>query len=84
MSLKLYKGQITALLGHNGAGKTTTMNILVGFYAPTSGNACIDGLNIVDDLDLIRHNLGLCPQHNILFDRLTVLEHLKFYIRLKV
>ena len=30
VSLKMYKGQITALLGHNGAGKTTTMSILTG------------------------------------------------------
>lgn len=30
MSLNIYKGQITALLGHNGAGKTTTMSMLTG------------------------------------------------------
>ena len=32
LNLNLYKGQITALLGHNGAGKTTTMSILTGGY----------------------------------------------------
>lgn len=31
----------------------------------------------------IRKNLGMCPQHNVLFDRLTVEEHLWFYSRLK-
>ncbi len=30
VSLNIYKGQITALLGHNGAGKTTTMSMLTG------------------------------------------------------
>lgn len=30
LNLKVYKGEITALLGHNGAGKTTTMGILTG------------------------------------------------------
>ena len=34
-SLDMYKGQITALLGHNGAGKTTTMSILTGILAGT-------------------------------------------------
>ncbi len=33
LSLNMYKGQITALLGHNGAGKTTTMSMLTGTYA---------------------------------------------------
>ena len=33
VSLKIYKGQITALLGHNGAGKTTTMSMLTGMSA---------------------------------------------------
>ncbi|XP_019856993.1 PREDICTED: ATP-binding cassette sub-family A member 3-like, partial [Amphimedon queenslandica] len=83
MSLKMYEGQITALLGHNGAGKTTTINILSGFYPPTSGNAFINGLSVLDDIELIRTNLGLCPQHNVLFDRLTVREHLRFFIKLK-
>lgn len=32
LSLDLYKGEITALLGHNGAGKTTTMSILTGMF----------------------------------------------------
>lgn len=80
----MYKGQITALLGHNGAGKTTTMSILTGLYPPTEGKAYINELNVVDDIDLIRNNLGICPQHNVLFDRLTVSEHLSFFARLKV
>ena len=35
-------------------------------------------------MNQIRKSLGICPQHNILFDRLTVSEHLSFFIRLKV
>ena len=84
LTLNMYKGQITALLGHNGAGKTTTMSILTGLFPPTSGSAQIDGLSVVEDISLIRRNLGICPQHNVLFDRLTVLEHLRFFARLKV
>ena len=84
MSLRMFEDQITALLGHNGAGKTTTINMLAGFFPPTSGTAYINGLSVVNDIDQIRNNLGLCPQHNVLFDRLTVREHLRFFIRLKV
>ncbi|KAJ8317951.1 hypothetical protein KUTeg_003042 [Tegillarca granosa] len=61
MSLDMYEGQITALLGHNGAGKTTTMK----------------------DIGNVRSSLGLCPQHDILFDSLTVEEHLTFFAKLK-
>ena len=35
-------------------------------------------------MDAIRQSLGVCPQHNVLFDFLTVYEHLLFYARLKV
>ncbi|XP_070191604.1 LOW QUALITY PROTEIN: phospholipid-transporting ATPase ABCA3-like [Littorina saxatilis] len=83
VSLKMYEGQITVLLGHNGAGKTTTMFMLTGFLPPSSGTAIINGLDIRSDMDTIRHDLGLCPQHNILFDAMTVEEHLDFFARLK-
>lgn len=84
MSLKMFKGQITALLGHNGAGKTTTISILTGLFPPSDGRALINGLSVVEDIDIIRTNLGICPQHNVLFDRLTVSEHLYFFSLLKV
>ena len=84
LSLKIFKGQITALLGHNGAGKTTTISILTGLFPPSSGSAVIANKSILTDIDAIRESLGLCPQHNVLFDRLTVKEHLEFFVNLKV
>ncbi|CAF0869889.1 unnamed protein product [Rotaria sordida] len=83
LSLKLYENQITALLGHNGAGKTTTISVLTGIYPPTNGSASIYGQDITTDYDQIRKNVGLCPQEDILFDFMTVREHLQFYGRLK-
>jgi len=55
-----------------------------GLYTPTSGSAEINGYSILTEMDQIRHSLGICPQHNILYDRLTVSEHLSFFLRLKV
>nr|VZI36423.1 unnamed protein product [Spirometra erinaceieuropaei] len=78
-----YEGQITSFLGHNGAGKTTTMSILTGIYPASSGDAYICGKNIRTEMSAIRTFLGLCPQHNILYDRLTVREHLRFYGSIK-
>ncbi|XP_045462662.1 phospholipid-transporting ATPase ABCA3-like isoform X2 [Harmonia axyridis] len=83
LALNMYENQITVLLGHNGAGKTTTMSMLTGMFPPTSGTAIINGFDIRTDMDGVRSSLGLCPQHNILFDELTVREHFYFYSKLK-
>lgn len=68
LNLNFYEGQITSFLGHNGAGKTTTMSILTGLFPPTSGTAVIYGKDIKTDMDRIRSSMGMCPQHNVLFD----------------
>ncbi|RZC40676.1 ATP-binding cassette sub-family A member 3-like, partial [Asbolus verrucosus] len=83
LSLNMYNDQITVLLGHNGAGKTTTMSMLTGMFPPTSGTAVVGGHDIRTDMDGVRASLGLCPQHNIIFDDLTVKEHLYFFSKLK-
>ncbi|XP_036935188.1 retinal-specific phospholipid-transporting ATPase ABCA4a isoform X3 [Acanthopagrus latus] len=83
LSISFYESQITAFLGHNGAGKTTTMSILTGMFPPTSGTATIYGKDIRTDMDSIRLSLGMCPQHNILFQYMTVAEHILFYSLLK-
>ncbi|XP_004559443.1 phospholipid-transporting ATPase ABCA3 [Maylandia zebra] len=83
LTVNMFEGQITVLLGHNGAGKTTTLSMLTGLFPPTSGRAYISGYDICQDMALIRRSLGLCPQHDVLFDNLTVQEHLLFYAQLK-
>ncbi|XP_034369621.1 phospholipid-transporting ATPase ABCA3-like [Arvicanthis niloticus] len=83
LSLNLYEGQITVLLGHNGAGKTTTLSILTGLYLPTRGNVYISGYDISSDMVQVRKSLGLCPQDDLLFPMLTVSEHLHFYSVIK-
>ncbi|KAL5250662.1 hypothetical protein ACHWQZ_G016406 [Mnemiopsis leidyi] len=83
LNLQLYKGQIFALLGHNGAGKTTTISLLTGLYPPSKGTAYISGRDIRTDMAAIRRQIGYCPQYNVLFDELTVEEHLIFFCYLK-
>ncbi|XP_050517580.1 phospholipid-transporting ATPase ABCA3-like isoform X2 [Diabrotica virgifera virgifera] len=83
LSLNMFENQITVLLGHNGAGKTTTMSMLTGMISPTNGTAKINGHDIRLDIAGVRNSLGLCPQHNIIFDELTVEEHLYFFSKLK-
>ena len=79
LSVKMYTGQIFALLGHNGAGKTTVISMLTGLLTPTSGEAEVFGLDVFADITSVREFLGVCPQHNILFDMLTPREHLEIF-----
>ena len=84
LNMKVVEGQIMALLGHNGAGKTTTISMLTGLFPPTSGTILVNGFDVTKEIDQVRKGLGICPQHNVLFDRLTVEEHLKYFAKLKV
>uniref|UniRef100_A0A8C1ZZU7 P-type phospholipid transporter n=1 Tax=Cyprinus carpio TaxID=7962 RepID=A0A8C1ZZU7_CYPCA len=83
LNMNFYESQITSFLGHNGAGKTTTLSILTGLFPPTSGTAYIYGKDIRTEMDAIQQSLGMCPQYNILFNHLTVEEHILFYSLLK-
>ena len=79
LNVKMYTGQIFALLGHNGAGKTTVISMLTGLLSPTAGEAQAFGHDIFSDISSVREFLGVCPQHNILFDMLTPREHLEIF-----
>ncbi|XP_045030700.1 ABC-type organic anion transporter ABCA8 [Daphnia magna] len=85
LNLDVYEGQITAILGHNGAGKTTLFNMLTGMTSPTKGSAFLYGYDLSDSnqLEEIRRMTGICPQHDVLFDLLTPVEHLAFYAKIR-
>ena len=83
INLDIFEGSVFCLLGHNGAGKTTTIAMLTGSLHSTSGDAWINGQSMLADMDMIRKNLGVCPQHDVLLPRLTSAEHLEMFARLK-
>ncbi|KAK4505071.1 hypothetical protein PRZ48_003034 [Zasmidium cellare] len=73
IDLSVLKGQIMVLLGANGSGKSTTLDMLAGLQKPTSGRIEMDGTG----------GIGLCPQKNVLWDELTVFEHVRIFNKLK-
>ncbi|KAL6846315.1 hypothetical protein ACP4OV_023763 [Aristida adscensionis] len=83
LSLVLQKGQCFGMLGPNGAGKTSFINMMIGLVKPTSGTAYVHGMDINKDMCNIYTNMGVCPQHDLLWETLTGKEHLFFYGRLK-
>ena len=82
-NVTMYNGQIFALLGHNGAGKTTTISMLTGLIQATKGSASVFDLSIFDEMDEFRKILGVCPQHDVLFEFLTPKEHLELFAAFK-
>ncbi|KAF6159969.1 hypothetical protein GIB67_033053 [Kingdonia uniflora] len=83
LSLALPPGECFGMLGPNGAGKTSFISMMIGLTTPTSGSGFVQGLDIRTDMDRIYTSMGVCPQHDLLWETLTGREHLLFYGRLK-
>ena len=84
MSLSIQQDEIVALLGHNGAGKTTAIYMLTGMYNMSSGDATLFGKSIRDDLTEVRKQIGLCQQLDVLYDMISLREHLKMTMRVRL
>lgn len=78
VSLRLYPGKVTALIGENGAGKSTLVKILTGVYQPDSGEIRIDGVptRFPDAESATRAGVTAIHQETVLFDELTVAENI--------
>jgi ABC-2 type transport system ATP-binding protein len=79
ISFTIQEGEIFSLLGPNGAGKTTTISVLSTLFAPTSGDAHIDGHSVVKEPMAVRNLIGVVPQDLALYDDLTAGENLAFW-----
>ena len=78
VSLDLYAGQVTALVGENGAGKSTTVKILTGIYRPDGGTIRIDGepVSLTTPNDASNAGITAIHQETVLFDELSVAENI--------
>lgn len=75
-SLEIQKGEIVGLLGPNGAGKTTLMKMITGVLEPDSGNAVINGFDIVKDRAKAQAKIGYLPENAPLYPDLSVQDYL--------
>ena len=83
LSFTVNDGEILGFLGPNGAGKSTTMNMLTGYISSTSGNALINGIDILDDPIEAKKNIGYLPEIPPLYLDMTVKDYLNFIYDLK-
>ena len=72
-------GSVTGLLGPNGAGKTTTLRMLYGLIEPDAGQMHIDGINVGDDPLGAQSRIGVLPDAQGLYQRLTAREHVRYF-----
>ena len=78
ISFEIKTGEIVGFVGPNGAGKSTTMKILTGFTPPSSGEAKINDLDLIEHSLEIRKHIGYLPENNPLYLDMYVKEYLEF------
>jgi ABC-type multidrug transport system ATPase subunit len=79
VSFSVEKGELFGLIGPDGAGKTSIFRMLTTLLLPDSGNACVNGFDIVKDYKSIRKKVGYMPGKFSLYQDLTVEENLNFF-----
>lgn len=83
LSFTVETGKVVGFLGPNGAGKSTTMNMITGYIAPTEGTVLIDGVDIMEEPEKAKKNIGYLPEIPPLYPDLRVREYLSFVAELK-
>lgn len=82
ISLKMENGMF-GLLGPNGAGKSSLMKTIVGLQKPTSGTILFNGVNVSENPDYIKQNLGFLPQDFGVYPKVSAYDLLQHIALLK-
>ena len=78
VSLELFPGEVTALIGENGAGKSTLVKTMTGIYQPDEGEIRVNGNAIMlpSPHAAFEHGIAAIHQETVLFDELSVAENI--------
>lgn len=79
VSFEVEQGELYGIIGPDGAGKTSLFRILTTLLLADSGNATVDGFDVVKDFKSIRKRVGYMPGRFSLYQDLTVAENLEFF-----
>lgn len=95
LDLEVHKNEILGFLGHNGAGKTTSLSIIMGMVKSSAGSVVVNGhlmpgsdaaggRNVdMRTLTEVQKQMGVCPQHDVLFETLSAWETVQLYATIK-
>lgn len=81
ISFQVKPGELVGLIGLNGAGKSTTINHVIGLLRPFSGEITLNGINIQQDPVDYKKQIAYVPETPILYDELTLREHIELTIK---
>ncbi|QDT56565.1 putative ABC transporter ATP-binding protein YbhF [Caulifigura coniformis] len=82
LNLAVQPGEIFCLLGANGAGKTTTISLFLGFIAPSSGRALVNGVDVAASPDEAKRSVAYIPETVTLYPTLSGFENLEYFATL--
>ncbi|KGI79065.1 ABC transporter ATP-binding protein [Oleiagrimonas soli] len=83
LDLRLARGQVLGLLGVNGAGKSTTLAMMAGAQQPDRGCVRLQGVDLAEQPQRARTDIGWLPERAPLWPELNVIEHLDASARLR-
>ncbi|MBV9867489.1 MAG: ABC transporter ATP-binding protein [Abitibacteriaceae bacterium] len=79
LNLTIEKGDVFGFIGPNGAGKTTTIKVLATLLEPSTGQAYVDGVDVVRNPLEVRRLIGYMPDFFGVYDDVKVWEYLDFF-----
>lgn len=79
ITFSVRKGEVFGLLGENGAGKTTTLEIMEGLRKPTNGEVLYKGINVRENLPLLKREIGVQLQASAYYNFLNLQEILDLF-----
>lgn len=77
LSFSVAPGELVGLIGLNGAGKSTTIKHIIGLMSPKDGEIRLNNVTFEEDMDKYRSSFSYIPETPVLYDELTLKEHLE-------
>jgi len=84
ISMQINPSEFVAFVGGSGAGKSTFMNCISGIDKPTSGTVLLNGEDLYENYETLKHNIGYLPQDDIVFSNLTLYDMLQYSAKIRM